>query len=299
MEGRERRHPSFIDTQAGSATASKPVEIIQAAMGIKSNPLSNMVVQAAIGIPLDSPDNIAVQSAPAIKSNLMDRVGVVLEAEADQQVDELPPLARLVFYVLSDRTAIFPVTSDGRVEGHVVPLGRDAIANRVARLRRAINVDEVTRGLERKLMPLPEQVERVEVPPVKLETLLQDLYAELIAPVADVLPTDETPVAIEPHCSLWLLPFAALQLPDGTWMGDRWSVIYAPSAYTLDEIRQEPCYTPLANSKILAVGNPIMPMVPSPNGVEIALQPLLGAEAEVKSITQLNPYAATHTLDRC
>lgn len=254
MKGRERQRPIFIDTQAEA----------------RSDTQSNWADVR--------------QSAPAIESNSSNRLKIVPKTEADQQ---LLPLARLVFYVLSDRTAIFAVTPDGRVQGHVVPLGEDAIADRVTHLRRALNVDEVSRGLERKLgsVSLAEQ----GITAVKLETLLQGLYAELIAPVADVLPTDRTPVVIEPHCSLWLVPFAALQLPDGTWMGDRWSLIYAASAYTLDEIRREPCYTPLANSKILAVGNPIMPIVPDHDGVKIELQALPGAEAEVESIVQLFP----------
>ena len=254
MQGRERQHPSFIDTQAEA----------------RSDTQSNWVDVR--------------QSAPGIESNSSNRLKIVPKTEADQQ---LLLLARLVFYVLADRTAIFAVTADGRVKGHVVPFGEDAIAERVTHLRRALSVDEVSRGIERKLGPvsLPNQGTTA----VKLETLLQDLYAELIAPVADVLPTDGTPVVIEPHCSLWLVPFAALQLPDGTWMGDRWSLIYGASASTLDEIRQEPCYTPLANSKILAVGNPIMPMVPDHDGVKIELQPLPGAEAEVESIVQLFP----------
>ena len=254
MQGRERQHPSFIDTQAEA----------------RSDTQSNWVDVR--------------QSAPGIESNSSNRLKIVPKTEADQQ---LLLLARLVFYVLADRTAIFAVTADGRVKGHVVPFGEDAIAERVTHLRRALSVDEVSRGIERKLgsVSLPNQ----GVTAIKLETLLQDLYAELIAPVADVLPTDGTPVVIEPHCSLWLVPFAALQLPDGTWMGDRWSLIYGASASTLDEIRQEPCYTPLANSKILAVGNPIMPMVPDHDGVKIELQPLPGAEAEVESIVQLFP----------
>lgn len=253
MQGRERRHPSFIDTQAEAGdTQSHWVDVRQ--------------------------------SAPGIESNSSNRLKIVPKTETDQQ---LLPLARLVFYVLSDRTAIFAVTPDRKVQGHVVPLGEDAIASRVTHLRKVLNVHEASRGIERKLgsVSLAEQ----GVTAVKLETLLQNLYAELIAPIADVLPTDGTPIVIEPHCALWLVPFAALQLPDGTWMGDRWSFIYAASASTLDEIRQEPCYTPLADSKILAVGNPIMPMVPDHDGVKIKLQPLPGSEAEVKSIVQLFP----------
>ncbi len=278
MKGRKRQRSRFVDTQGEPATELNSLGVIRAA--------NRKAVQAASGVRLDPPDDPRVQAASGIPSNLLNEFGMVPDAEADQQVPKLPPLARLVFYVLSDRTAIFAVTPDGKVQGHVVPLGEDAIAARVTHLRKALSVDEVSRGL-RKLGSVPPAEPGITA--VKLETLLQNLYAELIAPVADVLPTDGTPVVIEPHCSLWLVPFAALQLPDGTWMGDRWSLIYAASACTLDEIRQEPCYTPLANSKILAVGNPIMPMVPDHDGVKIELQPLPGAEAEVKSIVELFP----------
>ncbi|NQE36837.1 CHAT domain-containing protein [Microcoleus asticus] len=301
MEGRKRQHSRFVNSQGESATK-----------------LDSLVVQEASGVRVEPLDDPTVQAASGTASNQYNKIGLVLEAYAEQQVPKLPPLARLVFYVLSDRTAIFAVTPDGRVQGHVVELGEEAIAERVTDLRKALNVHEVSRGLERKgsgaevrfiafsiliqtglyriasllLQDYQRKLGSVSlaeqgIPVVKLETLLQDLYAELIAPVAYLLPTDGTPVVIEPHCSLWLVPFAALQLPDGTWMGDRWSLIYAASAYTLNEIRQEPCYTPLANSKILAVGNPIMPMVPDHDGVKIELQPLPGAEAEVKSIVQL------------
>jgi len=276
MKGRKRQRSRFVDTQGEPATELDSLGVIRAA--------NRKAVQVASGVQLEPPDDSPVQAASGIASNQSNEIGLVLEAYAEQQVPKLPPLARLVFYVLSDRTAIFAVTPDGKVQGHVVPLGEDAIAARATHLRKALSVDEVSRAL-RKLGSVPPAEPGITA--VKLETLLQDLYAELITPVADVLPTDGTPVVIEPHCSLWLVPFAALQLPGGIWMGDRWSLIYAASAYTLNEIRQEPCYTPLANSKILAVGNPIMPMVPDHDGVKIELQPLPGAEAEVKSIAQL------------
>ena len=85
---------------------------------------------------------------------------------------------------------------------------------------------------------------------------------------------------------MWLVPFAALQLPDGKWMSDRWSLIYTPSAQTLAEIRNQPNYATIDESKILAVGNPVMPKVPTQVGSEITLSPLSGAEEEAKAIVE-------------
>lgn len=221
------------------------------------------------------------QSAPGIGSHPPD-----LEAEENQPSPGLLPLARLIFYVLLDRTAVFAVTPNGEVYGHVVEVGCHEIEARVALLRRALKVDEATRGLELRLM-VPVDVEGVEVAPINYEILLGELYAELIAPVADKLPANGTPLVIEPHGALWLVPFAALQLADRTWMGDRWSLLYAASAQTLDEIRREPCYATLDESKILVVGNPVMPEVTTQQGYEITLNPLPGAEQEARSIGEL------------
>jgi CHAT domain-containing protein len=119
--------------------------------------------------------------------------------------------------------------------------------------------------------------------------LLSGLYDELIAPVAEFLPTDGTPVVIEPHGPLWLLPFAALLAPDGTWLADQWPLLYAPSARVLDEIRQEPDYGGPADLKALIVGNPTMPEVRLQGGWEIKLDPLPGAEQEARTIAELFP----------
>jgi tetratricopeptide (TPR) repeat protein len=197
-----------------------------------------------------------------------------------------PPLARLVFYVLSDRTAIFAVTANGQVYGHVSTLGSDTLEQNTARLRRALQVDEVCRGVERKLTAIADVPEPLEGPPLALETLLQSCYTDLITPVAAGLPTEGSTLVIEPHGALWLLPFAALQRRDGAWMGDCWPLVYAPSAQTFAEIRQEPSYATLETSKILIVGNPVMPKVPMQDGVELILSALPGAEAEARAIAE-------------
>lgn len=58
------------------------------------------------------------------------------------------------------------------------PRGTEAVSDRITHLRKALSVDEVSRGLKRKLCPgsLPDQ----GITAVKLKTLLQDLYAELM-----------------------------------------------------------------------------------------------------------------------
>jgi tetratricopeptide (TPR) repeat protein len=270
MQGQERRRSSLLDPLApteGSANSSAQMPVL---MPVLSN-------------------NSVVQAAPGIDSSSFDETVPLLETDQSARIPALPSLTRLVFHSLSDRTAVFVVTPDGQVKGHVVPVGDAAIALQVMQLRRAINVDEVNRGVDLRKAMVVDSVEPVDFPAIKLETVLQNLYAEFVAPVADALPDPGSTIVIEPHCSLWLVPFAALQLADSTWMGDRWPLIYAPSAQTLEEIRQEPAYAPLTHAKLLVVGNPVMPKVTLPDGRELTLSALSGAEAEVNAIAQLFP----------
>ncbi|MFK8183340.1 MAG: CHAT domain-containing protein [Phormidesmis sp.] len=199
---------------------------------------------------------------------------------------------------------------------------RQELEKRVTDLRHALQVDEASRAVEystdRKATVISTPSPALHTTE-KLEQYLKSLYADLIAPVADALPPVSSPCAsqasahqapahqasapqasvspsleidpsvspllvIEPHSALWLLPFATLKTSDGTWMGDQWPLLYAPSLKTLEEIRQEPPYAPLADSKAVVVGNPVMPTVPTKNGFQLTLNNLPGAEKEAKAI---------------
>jgi len=194
------------------------------------------------------------------------------------------PLARLVFHVLAEYTAVFAVTPQGAVHGHTVEWSRQAIGERVARLRHMLGVDDSPRGLR---LARDLQLDGQAEPPADPKPLLRELYDGLIAPVAQALPSDGTVVVVEPHGALWLLPFAALLGPDGVWLADRWPLLCTPSAQVLDEIRQEPDYGGPKDLPALVVGNPIMPRVPPQDGLEITLQPLPGAEQEARAIASL------------
>lgn len=284
MQGRKWQRSRLMDPQMAPLTESSHLNDFQPAPWNDLD-AANSPVQRAAGVPVWDMNQIE-QAAPAIASSL-DSSDSLSRPEPAQQPPALAPLARLVYYCLTDRTAIFAVTPDGQVKGHVVPVGDEAIAKQVVQLRRALQVDGVNRGIDLRKAVLVDQVEPADFTAVNLESLLQDLYKNFVVPVADALPTDGSPVVIEPHCSLWIVPFAALQLADGSWMGDHWPLIYAASATTLEEVRQEPCYAPLSDARLLAVGNPVMPLVVLSDGSEVTLPPLPGAEAEVQAIAQL------------
>ncbi|MEO1349254.1 MAG: tetratricopeptide repeat protein [Cyanobacteria bacterium J06635_15] len=119
---------------------------------------------------------------------------------------------------------------------------------------------------------------------------LKDLHQLLIDPIADLLPTDpEANVVFVPQGSLFLVPFAALQDANGTYLIEKHTVLTAPSIQVLGlAAREEQVATrgqPLADA--LIVGNPVMPEVwiPAENGLqEIQLAPLPGTEVEALAI---------------
>ena len=207
-------------------------------------------------------------------------------AIANRDIVNVPLLARLIFYVLEDRTAIFIVDESGEIYGHTCSVNCHQWEEKVAQLRQAMQVDEASRGLNRKLIPL--DIDRGTS--VLNETeLLQEFYQELIAPIVDHLPYEGNTIVIEPHASLWLVPFAALQLSDSSYFGDRYSLIYTPSIQTLTEIREQEPYAHVDMSKFLIVGNPVMPQVTTQDNEIINLDPLSGAQEEVEAIAKLIP----------
>lgn len=288
MEGRERKRLASATETRDTRYRPFPERAldspVQRAGGflISSGGL-DLAAQVAPGVPTSPVEAMSMvsQTAPGFEASLPE---LAPETEEVAEADKPPPLARLVFHSLADRTAVFAVTTGGQVHGHVAPLGREALTERVGQVRRALEVDEAPRGI-RALAWVEEPAEPEEA--LDYEQLLSELYAELIAPLAGFLPADGTPLVVEPHGPLWMLPFAALRASDGTWLADQWPLLYAPSHRVLEEIRRGPDYGGPAELKALIVGNPSMPQVHMEGGWQLELDPLPGTEREARAIAAL------------
>ncbi len=119
---------------------------------------------------------------------------------------------------------------------------------------------------------------------------LKELYQLLVAPIADLLPTDpEAEVVFVPQDSLLLVPFAALQAPDNKFLIQKHTIRTAPSIQVLDfthQQRQRQRQSP--RSGIVIVGNPTMPSVSlTPSASRQKLAPLPEAEKEANNIAKL------------
>ena len=121
---------------------------------------------------------------------------------------------------------------------------------------------------------------------------LQTLHQLLIDPIADLLPTDpEANVIFIPQGNLFLVPFAALQDRDGTYLIEKHTILTAPSIQVLDLAVRAGAgalrTAALQPTQALVVGNPVMPQVAvlGESGLEtVHLATLPGAEAEALAI---------------
>jgi CHAT domain-containing protein/tetratricopeptide (TPR) repeat protein len=128
-------------------------------------------------------------------------------------------------------------------------------------------------------------VEGVDTSPKQLK----ELHEVLIDPIADLLPTDpEAKVAFIPQGSLFLVPFAALQDKDGTYLIEKHTILTASSIQVFGLANQGAGDRVQGTGQAVVVGNPIMPKVwqPTPGGdfAETQLSDLPGAKAEAEAI---------------
>jgi CHAT domain-containing protein len=114
------------------------------------------------------------------------------------------------------------------------------------------------------------------------QKLLRDLYDELIAPIADLLPTDpDAPVVFVPQGVLFLAPFALLVDPAGHFLIQKHTLLTAPSIASLSKFQQPVFPARWAAADALIVGNPKL----SPKAGKLAS--LSRAEEEARKIAAL------------
>ncbi len=149
-----------------------------------------------------------------------------------------------------------------------------------------LNLDElVAKARNFILVPGPS---RRRLPP---GNPLQDLHHYLIEPIADLLPQNpEQRVTFIPQDSLLLVPFAALQNPQGQYLIEQHTILISPSIQVLELTRQnrQRHHQHSSPPPALVVGNPTMPKIELEGGrVTTQLEDLPGSEAEAQAIAAL------------
>lgn len=205
--------------------------------------------------------------------------------------------AIIAFTVGGDVTAEL-ILPDGRIEVFTVQpkdslRAEDLVRQRVAEVRAALYVDSaavrtVDGELESKgpgvvrragsrtgaqaLSASLQQISAVLLPPRLQQRLLSD------SSIHDVVVIVDGPAA--------QLPFGLLPLGDGTQLGQRYALRYAPS---LTALLAADGKSPSSSkdARPLVVGNPVMPSVQLASGTKARLKPLPAAETEAVNVASM------------
>lgn len=129
----------------------------------------------------------------------------------------------------------------------------------------------------------------IEAVPIKKRNSTQKLHKLLIAPIADVLPTQaDAHIIFIPQGELFLVPFAALKNTKGKYLIEQHTIATAPSIQALDLLYQRQQKNQGVAKDVLIVGNPTMPSVAlKPGEPPQKLSQLPGAEKEAKQIAAI------------
>ncbi len=112
----------------------------------------------------------------------------------------------------------------------------------------------------------------------------------LIEPIADLLPKNpESHIIFIPHGELFLIPFAALQDQQGTYLIEKHTILIAPSIQVLDLTYQHQKHLHQGvGLNTVVIGNPTMPSISTKPGEEPKpLEALPGTEREALTIAQM------------
>ncbi|MGB6016521.1 MAG: CHAT domain-containing tetratricopeptide repeat protein, partial [Nodosilinea sp.] len=215
-----------------------------------------------------------------------------IQALAQQQQTTLVQYSLIRFTDGYAALYIWVVSPTGDITFRRQPLDGVDLSSLVTTARQSIGVrgDRATIALE----PTPQALAQQQA---QTEANLRQLYDLLIAPIADLLPTDaEQPVVFMPQGELFLVPFAALVNADGQYLIENHTILTAPSIQVFGLANEAASTTvganggsPFSANNTLIVGNPTMPTVTflSEGGTlqDVRLDPLGGAQREAEAIS--------------
>ncbi|NEQ70518.1 MAG: CHAT domain-containing protein, partial [Symploca sp. SIO2D2] len=122
----------------------------------------------------------------------------------------------------------------------------------------------------------------VQKPGTQQKQKLQQLHELLIAPIAQLLPTNpEERIIFIPYQDLFLVPFPALQDNNNQYLVEQHTILTAPAIQILQLTHQQQL---TADTAALVVGNPTMPSIGTP---PVQLSSLPGAQREAIAIAKL------------
>lgn len=235
----------------------------------------------------------------------------VVQSPSHLEFDEIQKIAQhqnatLVEYsIINGKLYIWVIKPQGKLEFRIFDLSildsslplfaeKTRVAAAIGLNRSGENLSQVLTEFVRQTR---EQVETVAEPnsSVMAETdrrnvRLYKSYQLLIEPINDLLPKNpESHVIFIPHGELFIIPFAALQDKQGTYLIEKHTILIAPSIQVLDLTyqHQKRLHQGVGLNTVV-IGNPKMPSIATrPGEKPRPLDALPGTEREALAIAQM------------
>lgn len=264
-----------------------------------------LVAQEKIGPALEVAERGRGRAFAELLSQQLSSENVVLDA-APPQLDDIKALAQeqqttLITYSIirfddedddDGVLHIWVVSPTGNLTFRRQPLDDVDLASLVTTARQSLGVrgDRLATAI---VEPTPDALAHQQA---ETEANLRQLYDVLIAPIADLLPADPTqPVVFMPQDELFLVPFAALQAPDGQYLIENHTILTSPSIQVFGLATEAKATTIRANGGSAAIRNPLIvgnPTMPSVTFLreggtfqDVRLSSLPGAQREAEAIS--------------
>jgi CHAT domain-containing protein/tetratricopeptide (TPR) repeat protein len=154
-------------------------------------------------------------------------------------------------------------------------------------------VDSFVRGIRKEIGIKKINSQNIQLtgnPKCKGNNCLRQMHQLLIEPIADLLPTNPNArIIFIPQQSLFLVPFPALLDSNDKYLIEKHTILTSPAIQVLDLTKaRKKTEGLIAGDKVLVVGNPEMPSLPTDVGKQPQqLEPLPGAEEEAKAIADI------------
>ncbi|MBP0013247.1 MAG: CHAT domain-containing protein [Roseofilum sp. SBFL] len=176
-----------------------------------------------------------------------------ISAPQIRQVAQTQNATLVEYSIVTEELYIWVIQPTGNIEFRRSPITGselDDLENLILRARASIGIKEKDKnGQTPKLNP-------EETPH---EGYLKYLYNILIAPITDLLPADPEARAIFiPHYALYLVPFAALQNPQGRYLIEDHTLLTAPSIQVLETTHAQQQRQNQTHKKALVVAEPTL-----------------------------------------
>jgi len=191
-----------------------------------------------------------------LRQRFPEEINPYISADQIRQVAQTQNATLVEYSIVTEELYIWVIQPTGNIEFRRSPIAESELDNLetlILRARVSIGITEKDNDNQ------PLKLNPEEKPRNGHFPWLQYLYNILIAPIADLLPTDpEARVIFIPHYALYLVPFAALQTPQGRYLIEDHTPLTAPSIQVLETTHAQQQRLHPTQNKALVVAEPTL-----------------------------------------